>query len=252
MSMKVYLGMKVDEIRSRIKNRSDKKTRIDLKLPMDLRFGSRVQLSEAPFILAGNETPLEYPGEESLIGGFSESTMAGLRTFRLYLKDRDNESQESMLMVLMADEGDAVEEVYLFREYTELPLYYAGMNEVPSDGDEVNAVDFWLDKSEGIIGMPVFHTPDEFTYERLWEPERDVKIPALNFTETVHLDPYGDQPMEIEHLGTMLYARTFKGIADECDEYLMPTVEKDDEGFRVRIWVGMSLAQADLTLPDAL
>lgn len=252
MSMKVYLGMKVDELKDRFRNRAENKDRIDLDLPMDLRMGSRIQISEAPFILTGEETPLQYPGDESLIGGFSDSSMAGLKTYRLYLKDRDDESQESMLMVLMADDSTTVDELYLFREYTEVPLYYVDLSEVPSDGDEVNAVDFWISESEGIIGMPLFHTPEELTYERLWESDRDARIPALNFVETVNLDPYGESVMEIEHLGTMLYARTFEGIGVECDEYLLPTVEKDEDGFRVRIWVGMQLSQTDLTLPDAL
>ena len=252
MSMKVYLGMKVDEIRTRIKNRGEKKERIDLNLPLDLRFGSRVQISEAPFLLTGDETPLLYPGPESLIGAFSESTMAGMKTFRLYLKDREDSSQESMLMILMADDEKAVDEVYLFREFTEVPLYYVALDEIPNDGDEANAVDFWIGKAEGILGMPLFHTPDELTYERLWEPDRDARIPPLTLNETVNMDPYAESTMEIEHLGTMLYARTFEGIGMECDEYLLPTVEKDDDGFRVRIWVGMQVSESDLSFPDAL
>ena len=252
MSMKVYLGMKVDELKDRFKNRSADKSRVDLDLPLDLRMGSRIQISEAPFLLTGEESMLQYPGEESLVGGFSDSKMAGLRTFRLYLKDRDRESQESMLMLLTDDAGKNVDELYLFREYTEVPLYYVKMNEIPSDGDEVNSVDFWIDDSEGIIGMPLFHTPEELTYERLWEPDRDARIPALQFSEQVNLDPYGESVLEVEHLGTMLYARTHDSVGGSCDEYLLPTVEKDDEGFRVRIWVGMPLSQSDLTLPDAL
>ena len=136
MSMKVYLGMKVDEIKDRFRNRSEQKSRIDLDLPLDLRMGSRIQISEAPFILTGEESPLQYPGDESLIGGFSDSSMAGLKTFRLYLKDRDDDSQESMLMVLMGDDETTVEELFLFREYTEVPLYYVDLKEVPADGDE--------------------------------------------------------------------------------------------------------------------
>lgn len=252
MSMKVYLGMKVDELRTRFRNRSDKKERIDTALPLDLRMGSRIRLSEAPFLLMGDQTPLQFPGDESLVGAFSESEMAGMRTFRLYLKDREDESQESMLLVLMGEDRQSVDEIYLFREYIELPLYYVGLNEVPDNGDEVNAVDFWIGESEGILGMPMFHTPDELSYERLWEPELDAQIPPLKMTEEVNLDPYGETVMEVEHLGTMLYARSFEGIGIDCDEYLLPTVEKDDEGFRVRVWVGIPLGESDLILPDAL
>ena len=252
MSMKIYLGMKVDEWRDRLRNRSDKRERIDSNLPLDLRVGSRIQISEAPFLITGDDTLLKFPGNESLVGGFSHGSMAGLSTYRIYMKDRSDDSQESMLMILMTDDDQAIDELYLFREYTEIPLYYVSLDEVPDDGDEVNAVDFWNSDRDGIIGLPLFHTPEELTYERLWEPDVDAKIPSLRFTERINLDPYGENVVKIEHLGTMLYARTFEGIGFECDEYLLPTVEQDEDGFRVRIWAGMPLGEADLTLPDAL
>ena len=252
MSMKVYVSMKVDDLKTKFQNRGKNVKRIDGELPLNLRFGSRIQISEAPFLLTGEQGLLKYPGEESLIGGFSEVDMAGLKTYRLYLKDRDDDSQESMILVIMNDKGDAADELYLFREYEEIPLYYANVDEVSKEGDEIHAVQFWIDESEGIIGMPMFHTPDDYSYERQWNHDADERIAELKFHESINLDPYGELALEVEHLGTMVYARTFDGIGIECDEYLLPTIEKDDDGFRVRIWIGMPLAESDLVLPDAV
>lgn len=252
MSMKVYLSMKVDAIKSRFSSDAGPKERIDKSLPLGLRIGSRVRISEVPFMLAGDEIYLSYPGEESLVGAYSESDMAGLKTFRFYLKDRADLEQESVLLVLMDDNSKDVAEIYLFREQAEIPLFYNSLDEVPADGDEVNAVNFWIGEQGGIIGMPLFNTPDDIVYGRLWESELDARIPALEVEEKIHLDPYGDAVMHVEHLGTMLYARSVEGLSEEIDEYIMPTVEKDDDGFRVRIWVGMPLAISDIELPGTI
>jgi hypothetical protein len=253
MSMKVYLGMKMDAIKSRFTGTAEeKKTRIDTALPLGLRVGSRVKISEVPFMLAGEGIYVAYPGEESLVGAYSESDMAGLKSFRFYLKDRNDEAQESILLALMDESGSDVAEIYLFREQAEIPLYYNSLDEVPPDGDEVNAVNFWIGEQAGIIGMPLFNTPDDIVYERLWQNELDAHIPPLSMNERIHLDPYGDTIMQVEHLGTMLYARSVEGLSDAVDEYIMPTVEKDDDGFRVRIWVGLPLALSDIELPDTI
>lgn len=255
MSMKVYMGMKIGALKNRFSKSGDDnepKPRIDTDLPMKLHIGSRIRLSEAPFLLAGDEAGVKYPGEESLVGAYSRTTLSGLSTVRFYLKDREDTEQESMLLAVMGDDGQTVEERYLFREAAEIPLYYVSLDDVPSDGDEVNAVNFWIGENNGIIGMPLFHTPDEQTFSRLWDSENDSKIPVFTLDEKIHLDPYGDEVMDVEHLGTMLYVRSAEGLGDEYDEYLLPTVEKDDEGFRVRIWVGMSLASSDMEFPDAI
>ena len=251
--MRVYLSMKVDDVKNRFRNRGDKRERIDDALPMNLRIGSRVQISEAPFLLTSETGQLKFPGEESLIGAFSKVSMAGLSTARFYLKDRENPDEESMLMITEEPKDSASNaEMYLFRELEEIPLYHVKLNDAPNEDATVNTVDFWIEKNDGIIGMPLFHTPDELTYERLWEPTNDNRISGAEFTETLNLDPFGEQSLKVEHLCTVLYARTFEGLAGEHDEFLLPTVERDEEGFRVRIWVGMSLSQGDVTFPDAL
>ena len=253
MSMKQYLSLKVQAAKERWSGDGKDKVRIDNELPLNLRIGSRVQFAEAPFLLAGDETHVPYPGEETLLTAFSEVELAGMKTYRLYLDSRNEPDQSVMLMLLVDDDAVHVEERYVFHEQYELPLFHVAVTEVPEHEDETSAVDFWLAKDEGILGMPLFHTPDESTYERLWEHDQDICLKPPPSNETITLDPYGESTTDVEHLGTMLFARVIDGLGGvETQEYLLPTVERDTDGFRVRIWVGLPLAAADIDLPDAL
>lgn len=253
MSMKVYLSMKIDDLKTRFRDRKDKRVRIDQDLPLNVRWGSRVEISEAPFLLREGSGFVPYPGSESLIGAFSRVDMAGLPTARYYMKDRDNPDSESMLLVARSPNSESTsDEIFLFREKEEIPMYYTRMDEAPNEDAVENAVDFWIGNAEGIIGMPYFHSPDEVTYERLWEPDNEERIAGAKFIEDIKMDPYGEQTLQVEHMGTMLYARTFEGIGGAQDEYMLPTVEHDDSGFRVRIWLGLPLSEADLGFPDAV
>lgn len=252
MSMKQYLSLKLESAKERFaRAREGERERIDDSLPLGLRIGSRVQLSEAPFLLAGESSHVDYPGEEALVSAFSETTLAGLNTHRLYLDDRTDTDQESMLLIVSDDAGSNVEEMYLFREQYEIPLYHIRVEDAEED-DETSAVDFWLDREDGIIGMPLFHTPDELTYERLWEPDRDVRINPYKSDERIFLDGFGEASATLEHQGTMLYGRVVEGIGGDVDEYLLITVERDEQVFQVRIWIGLGLSQGDVDFPDAV
>lgn len=250
--MRMYLSMKFDEVKERFSGDKDERERIDTNLPFNLRVGSRVQISEAPFLLAGEETHVKYPGPEVLINAFSNVDLAGLKTVRLYVESRDDPDESAMLMLLVDGKNISVNEFYVFHEQYEIPLYHVAVSDVPEHEDEVNAVNFWIGKDEGILGMQLFHTPDDLTYSRLWEHDSDTWLAPAKCTETINLDAYGTDTTRVEHLGTMLYARTVEGLTGEIDEYLFTTVERDDDGFRVRIWVGLPLAQADIELPDAI
>lgn len=253
MSMKQYLSLKVQAAKDRWSGDGNDKVRVDNELPLNLRIGSRVQFAEAPFLLAGDATHVPYPGAETLLTAFSEVELAGMKTYRLYLDSRDEPDESAMLMLLMDESGENVDERYVFHEQYELPLYHVAVTDVPEHEDETSAVDFWLAKEEGILGMPLFHTPDESTYERLWEQDQDVWLKPAASNETITLDPYGENTTAVEHLGSMLFARVVDGLGGiETHEYLLPTVERDADGFRVRIWVGLPLAAADIDLPDAI
>ena len=131
MSMKQYLGLKMQSVKDRWRNRGEEEPeRIDGKLPLNLRVGSRVQFVEAPFLIAGDATHVTFPGEETLLTAFSEVDLAGLKTFRLYLDSRDEPDQSAMLMVVMNEQGNDVDELYLFQEQYELPLYHVSMDDV--------------------------------------------------------------------------------------------------------------------------
>ncbi len=251
MSMKQYLRLKVKAAKDRwSRDNANEKKRIDDRLPLNLRVGSRIQFAEAPFLLAGDASHTRHPGEETLLSAFSDVTFAGMKTYRLYLDSRLDPDESSMLMLLMDDKGNQVTERYVFHEQYELPLYHVA---VPENEDESTAVDFWLAENAGVLGMPLFYTPDDSTYERMWEADSDTWLSPVTLNETINLDPYGEQATQVEHLGTMLFARMLEGLGGaEIQEYLLPTVERDDNGFRVRIWVGISLDAADIELPDAI
>ena len=248
--MKTYIGMKANALKARLKGGRKEKVRIDLGLPFNLRLGSRIQFSEAPFLLAGDGFGVSHPGDESLVAGCSQASWAGLATFRIHARDRAT-GGTSLLLFVMGDDGDA-EELYLFTEQTAVPLHHVSLDEARNDDDEVHAADFWIGESEGIIGMPLFHTPDELTYHRLWDEDNDARIPPVAFREEIQWDAYGERTETVEHLGEMLYARTVDGTGGEIDEYLLPSVERDEDGFRVRVRLGMALSSADLSFPDAL
>ncbi len=247
--MKTYIGLKTKALRERFKGDRRRRVRVAAGLPFNLRVGSRILFSEAPFLLAGEAFGVGYPGDESLVAGYSEIAWAGLKTFRIYVRDRAT-GGESLLLFVMGE--NAPEELYLFVNQTEIPLHHAGLAEVPDDGDEINAADFWIGESAGIIGMPLFHTPDDLTYRRLWDTDSDKRITPLAFQEQIHTDAHGEDCATVQHLGEMLYARAVEGTGGQLDEYLLPSVEKHDAGFCVRIRVGMALSLADLSFPDTL
>ena len=251
MSMKHYLSMRYSDLKGRFKRDDEPKERIDLDLPLNLRHGSRVKLSDAPFLLAGENSHVKSPGSEVLISAFSEVTVEGLLTHRFYVDSREDPDESAMLMVLLDDDKQTADEIYLFHEQYEIPLYSVKVDEISEHDDETNAVEFWIGRDQGILGMPLFHTPDELTYERLWESDSDRWLKPSEYEETINLDAFGSNQTVVEHLGTMLYGRTFEGLGSSMEEFLLCTVEHDDTGFRVRIWVGLSLSLADIELPDA-
>ncbi len=248
MSMKAYMDMKFDSLKQSMNGqKQDKLPGIDL--PLGLRIGSRVSIEEAPFLLAGEEGP-EYPGQESLIEGGSCIDIYGLTVFRLYLKDRGS-ATESMLMLVMDGEGD-IAEYYLFRELAEVPLYFSCLDEVPLDGDEANAISFWIGEDKGIIGLPVFFTPEGHEYARLWESDVAGRVSPVSFSETIHFDAFNPEHVRVQHLGCMLYTRSIQGLSDETDEFLLVSVERGDNSFSTRIWTGLILSEADLQFPDSI
>ena len=253
MSMKQYLRLKVQATKDRFARNDEEKTRIDADLPLNLRMGSRVQFSETPFLLAGEQTHVQHPGDETLLTAFSQVALAGMDTYRLYLDDREDPDRSAMLMLIMDDQSKDVAERFIFNEQYEIPIYHVSLDDVPEHEDETSAVDFWIGKEQGILGMPVFHTPDELTYDRQWEPERDVWLEPTKHAERINLDAFGETTTEVDHLGTMLFARSIEALGGiDTIEYLLPTVERDADGFRVRIWVGIPVAATDMALPDAV
>lgn len=253
MSMRHYLRQKVSSVKFRFRrDGKDEPERVDGNLPLQLRHGSRVQFSEAPFLLAAEGSFVEFPGDETLVTAFSEFDLGGLKTFCLYLECREDEEQSAMLMLLMKEHVDEVDEIYLFQEQYELPLYHTHLNEVGESEDETTAVDFWLAKDEGVLGMPLFHTPEELSYERLWGYDEDRWLEPTSTDEQIILDQFGENTTQVNHVGTMLFGRIFEGLGGDIQEYLFTSAQRDDEGFRVRIWAGIPLTLADINLPDAL
>ena len=248
--MRKYLGLRVDAIKQRV-GRSLKSDSVPKRrpLPFQLRLGSRIRFSEAPFLLAQGHFGAVHPGAEALLVGYSETPVAGMDAWRLSIEDR-HDGRAFMLLVILGEEEAEAAEVFLFSVQEDMPLHYSVLKDVPRDADETEAADFWIGDPEGIIGLPLFYTPSELTYERVWSPERgDVRIDPLSYSEQVWK---GEGAFTVEHLGEMLYVHTHEINGRAFDEFLLPSVEREAENFRARVWVGMRLALTDLTFPDAL
>ena len=230
--MRKYLGMKAAAIKQRV-GLSAKKDDVSARrpVPFQLRLGSRICFSEAPFLLAQGYFGTTHPGVEALLVGYSETPVAGMDAWRLYVEDRHN-GRAFMLLAILGEEEAETPEIFLFAVQEDVPLYYAALKDAPRSADDSETADFWIGEVQGIIGLPLFSTPDELTYERVWSPERgDVRIDPLAYLEQVQK---GEDTCTVEHLGEMLYVHTYKNGNDAFDEFLLPSVEREAEHFRAR------------------
>lgn len=213
--------------------------RIDLDLPMGLRFNCLVEIPEVDFILSGDELEIKHPGSANSVISYGNFPVGDSLVHRFYLNHPDH----VYMLQVITDSRKIVEEVKLFMSYDEV---------FPQDAE---SWDFWLSDQDGYIGLNVFDTKNGKRYFRVWENPDSMKIleqdasgnqinriPPLSLLEDVRMDPYG-KTSEMVKYDSMLYGRH---VNDNVDEYLMLSATQERDGASIQIMVGILLEPASI------
>ncbi len=228
---------KFDDVKDSFSKMTDE--RIDLDLPLGLRFNCLVEIPEVDFILAGEELEIKHPGPSNSVISYGNFPVGDSLVHRFYL---DHPNNVYMLQVI-TDSRQIVEEVKLFMSYDEV---------FPQDDE---SWDFWLSDNDGYIGLNVFDTKNGKRYFRVWEnpdaarilEEDDSgnqinRIPPVSFLENVCLDSFGKNSETVKY-DSMLYGRN---VNENVDEYLLVSAAQERDGASVQIMVGIPLEPASI------
>ncbi len=228
---------KIDGIKETFSGITDE--RIDLNLPLGLRFNCLVEIPEVDFILAGDELEIKHPGLSNSVISYGNFPVGTSLVHRFYL----NHPEHVYMLQVITDSRQIVEETKLFMSYDEV---------FPQDSE---SWDFWLSDSDGYIGLNIFETKNSKRYFRVWENpdairvlEQDAsgnqinRIPPVSFLEDLRLDPYGKSSETVKY-DSMLYGRN---VNENVDEYLLVSAAQDREGASVQIMVGIPLEPASV------
>jgi hypothetical protein len=209
--------------------------RVDMDLPLGLRFSGIVGFSEVDFILGGDELKIKYPGEDTIVVSYGKFLVGESMVRRFYL----DASGRIYVLQVVTDSKNIIEELKLFMPFDEI---------FPSDWG------FWLSEKDGYIGLSVFQTKDGAQYFRVWGSDDDgtvveegpdgkiTRVPPLKFSETLYLDPFGGESDTVNY-ESMLYGRH---VNDTVDEYLIVSAVEEKNGASVQIMVGMELAPTSI------
>jgi hypothetical protein len=220
---------KVDELKDSLQKA--RMERVDTDLPLGLRFNAIVEVPEVDFILGGDDLKVKHPGTSNAVLSYGAFPVGDSNVHRFYLESSDI----IYMLQIVTDMKNIVEECKLFMPYDEV---------YPEDWD------FWLSDKDGYIGLDIFQTKDQTQYFRVWENddakrvvEQDQKgnqitrIPPVQLTEKLYLDPYGEQTEMVKY-DSMLYGRH---VNDKVDEYLLLSAVNEKDGASVQIMVGIEL-----------
>ena len=228
---------KFDDVKDSFSRITDE--RIDLDLPLGLRFNCLVEIPEVDFILSGDELEIKHPGAANSVISYGNFPVGDSLVHRFYLNHPDH----VYMLQVITDSRKIVEEAKLFMSYDEV---------FPQDGE---SWDFWLSDQDGYIGLNVFDSKVGKRYYRVWENpdamkvlEQDAsgnqinRIPPLSFLENLRMDPYGKNSETIKY-DSMLYGRH---VSDNVDEYLMLSATQESDGASIQIMVGIPMEPASI------
>ncbi|MBF0186899.1 MAG: DUF2491 family protein [Magnetococcales bacterium] len=222
--MKSQAGKAVDRVRSVFSSDSGHASRgpADTPGPLGLVAGGMVTFTETMFILRSEESAVEYPGSNKIIGAHGTATLQGQSLHRYYLEDG-----RSTIQVITDRSGKPIPgELKLFQAFDEVD---------PATGADW---DFWMSDEDGSIGLDQFQTRDGVLYDRAWSPGGG-RIPPVRFTETIR--PAGNSGMSsamVRH-EAMLYKRPLSD--GNGAEYMLLSAVESGGGAWVEIQVGVDL-----------
>jgi hypothetical protein len=200
--------------------------------PSLFRVGMTVTLDPAPFVLAAGKTKVTMPralggGDRSLISVERVGTLqiGAVALTRLYLPSDG-------FFQLHLDPAGHPDEC----------RYFSLLDEItPASRDEWG---FWLDDTEGVIGLPDFQAKDGKQYWRAWSPGQS-RLPPVEATETIQ----SLQGETTRRLRAMLYGVP-TGLAAPAPptEYIfVAAVEQSGQAF-VEVLAGIDFNPAALSL----
>lgn len=202
------------------------------RMPMRLSQDSAVTISATPLVIneaAGSLIKSDLPPDHKIVA-VGELALYGIQYLRAYLSNSDG------AFIQFATRGDKVVETRLYKPYTEV---------IPASTDEWN---FWLGQQNGYIGAPVVQSREEdglLSYQRTWG-QGDQRIDPIIATEQIL---WADGTRSSLRHSLMHYARTLAAAPQQSlAEYLLVSVVETPSGASVNFWLGMDIAEADLTV----
>ena len=224
-----------DIAKKKLSRDTDKdRERVDNDLPLGIRIGGMLNITSADFILAEGQLHIESPKGDLYVVSYGQFRLGEFKGHRFYLSEDDD---LFMLQIITDDDnGIGVDDITLYKLYDEL---------------FTDDWSFWLDDSDGYIGLSEFDLPPApTTFYRVWDNEVEqvelndglTHIPPVNFKETIYLDAYGDGIEHVQH-ACMLYGRD---VDENVKEYVIVSADEDKEGASIPITVGVPLIEQDI------
>ena len=189
---KYMINKKIEEFKK------EKKDRIDINLPLNLKFNSQIEISKTPFMLS-EKMLIDQPIDDvHIVTGIGKIDLGFDNVFhRFYLEELKNPENKSILQV-------QAESFMFFKPYETLDL----------NDDIVSA---FLDETDGLIGLKDFIITDDekYVYNRISPlPEKGGRH-NVTVNEKTIFDPFGDTGCRVESLQAM-YSRDVEGITEYC------------------------------------
>jgi hypothetical protein len=215
------------------KDKPENKPRIDRGLPLELRFGSTIEISPLAFILAEEELHIKQPKGNLAVISYGTFDVMSAKVHRFYL---DDAGVGIYCLQIATNAKSEIEDCKLFLLFDEITV---------SDWD------YWLNEKTGYIGYSEFDLSG-ITFYRVWQDEASevvlesneefkiTRIPPVSFTEKILTDPFGETFTYTEY-DAMLYGRA---ATDDVDEYLFLAAVKDDSGASVQLMTGLMIEPA--------
>jgi len=216
--------------------------RIDRNLPLGFRLGGLVSIDQSLFILNRDKLSFKSPGKEHYVQGFSKFSIMDFDYHRFYLESKEDKvagpkekldpgEKELSIVQVVTDKSGTVEEIKLLRNFDQvMPENDEQWDEWLGDGGMIRDQVFVVEEDDG----------SDVEFKRVWGEGQNAE--PISFTETIHTDPLGKDPLTLEN-SAMLFGRMVNE-EEELVEYLMVSAEENSDEASVRMLVGLDIPTA--------